>query len=363
MTALWRLGEGRHSTGDSIYFLRRGDSARWEYRFKRNNKTHSHYLGRAIGPDAITLSTARAKPEDFRSALRNGAPIMAVNAAQPSPLTLTFEQARDRYFEKLGTPQPDALSRLQRYATALNARPIAAITSEEATDVLKAAGWNGNKGHTAARLRAHIEAVLSANDLIGPEKNPADWRRLKHQPALRVEKAAETVNRASLDWRRMAEFFAKLDSSLKACALRFTILTASRINETLGATWREIDLKAKTWTIPAERMKSGRVHIVPLSDAAIACLGNGGADDALVFDLSEKTTLRLAQKIAPGVTQHGFRSSFTQWALTAKYRMEAVDVCLAHAEEDKTRDAYKRELDLLDERREIMQAWAEFCAC
>jgi integrase len=260
---------------------------------------------------------------------------MAVNAAQPSPLTLTFEQVRDRYFEKLGTPQPDALSRLQRYATALNARPIAAITPEQVADVLKAAGWNGNKGHTAARLRAHIEAVLSANDLIGPEKNPASWARLKHQPALRVEEAAKTVNRESLEYRRAPELMATLDDSVKARALRFLILTAARIDEVVGMTWREIDLKQKLWTIPAARMKARRVHVVPLSDAALACLGHGGADDALIFAVSEKTTLRLAQKFAPGITQHGFRASFSTWAQEQDegrtYTPTVIEAALAHA--------------------------------
>jgi hypothetical protein len=83
-------------------------------------------------------------------------------------------------------------------------------------------------------------AVLSANDLIGPEKNPASWARLKYQPALRVEDAAETVHHASLDYKSLPEFFAKLDESLKARALRFTILTAARINEVLGMSWREM---------------------------------------------------------------------------------------------------------------------------
>ncbi len=167
---------------------------------------------------------------------------------------------------------------------------------------------------------------------------------------------------------------------MSARALEFAILTAARTSEALGAPWAEIDLAAKVWTVPAERMKAGREHRVPLSDAALAVLDkvrplaltrDGEPDPAApVFPgprraspLSNMVLLMLLRRMGRGdLTVHGFRSSFRDWATErTAYPREVVEMALAHAIESKVEAAYRRG-DLFDKRRQLMDAWASFCA-
>ena len=155
-------------------------------------------------------------------------------------------------------------------------------------------------------------------------------------------------------------------------ALEFTILTAARTNEAIGARWDEIDIKGKVWTIPADRMKSGRSHRVPLSERAVEILSstpqlNGGA---FVFPggkagrpLSNMAMLELVRGIVGnGITVHGFRSSFKDWAREqTSFPNELSEAALAHVIRDKTEAAYARG-DLFDKRRKLMDTWAAYCA-
>jgi integrase len=147
-------------------------------------------------------------------------------------------------------------------------------------------------------------------------------------------------------------------------ALRFTILTAARTEEVTGATWPEFDLHAKVWTIPPERMKGGREHVVPLSDAAVAILLTMDRREP-PFAVSENTMLYLVQKPVPKgfglpFTVHGFRSSFRDWAAeTTDHAGEVVEMALAHAIRNKAEAAYRRGT-LLEKRRQLMDAWAAY---
>jgi integrase len=155
------------------------------------------------------------------------------------------------------------------------------------------------------------------------------------------------------------------DQSTIARCLRFTILTGVRTNEAIGAEWREIDLQARTWTIPKEKMKAGQQHVVPLSDAPIACLGP--KTSGIVFRVTNTRTgaidasglNKLLKKYRPDVTVHGFRSSFATWAQEHGFPTEVIDAALAHKERSKTRRAYLRS-DLLPERRKLAHAWASY---
>ena len=159
------------------------------------------------------------------------------------------------------------------------------------------------------------------------------------------------------------------DSSAGARALEFTILTAGRTGEALGVTWDEIDLTAKVWTIPAERMKGGREHRVPLSSAALALLNrmqsirtNGFVFPGMRGRLTPKTMQLVLRRMGrSGLTVHGFRSSFRDWAAErTSFPREAVEMALAHAIPDAVEKAYRRG-DLFEKRRKLMDAWAEFC--
>jgi len=160
---------------------------------------------------------------------------------------------------------------------------------------------------------------------------------------------------------------------IAASALEFTILTAARTGETIGARWNELDLLAKTWTVPAARMKAHREHRVPLSARALAILeemqAHRSADDGFVFPggkpgkpLSNMAFLMLLRRMdRADLTAHGFRSSFRDWvAERTNFPPEVAEMALAHTVSDKTVAAYNRS-DLFERRRRLMHEWATFC--
>jgi integrase len=166
---------------------------------------------------------------------------------------------------------------------------------------------------------------------------------------------------------------------MAARALEFAIFTATRTAEVLGARWGEIDLGAKAWTVPAERMKAGREHRVPLSDAALAVLDgvqplaltrDGEGDPAApvfpgprrALPMSNMTMLMLLRRMKrENLTAHGFRSTFSDWAAErTAYSREVVEMALAHTIGNKVEAAYRRG-DLFEKRRQLMEAWGRFC--
>jgi integrase len=159
-------------------------------------------------------------------------------------------------------------------------------------------------------------------------------------------------------------------------ALRFAILTAARTGEVIGARWSEVEMAAGVWTIPADRMKAGRQHRVPLSDAAVDVLRQAAAmakqpnPASFVFPggkvgkpLSSMAMLMLLRRMRRGdLTAHGFRSSFRDWCAEAtNYPREIAEAALAHTLRDKTEAAYQRG-DMMEKRRRLMTEWAAFCA-
>ena len=152
-----------------------------------------------------------------------------------------------------------------------------------------------------------------------------------------------------------------MDASPAARALAFTILTAARSGEVLGATWSEIDIEARVWTISSERMKGGRRHRVPLSAAALAVLGppSAVAEDR-VFPIGSTAMWRLVRGMGLSCTVHGFRSSFRDWCSEeTSFPAEIAEAALAHVTGDATARAYRRG-DALAKRAMLMEAWGEF---
>jgi integrase len=238
---------------------------------------------------------------------------------------------------------------------------VARITTDDVLRVLLPI-W-GAKPETASRVRGRIEAVLA---FAGIDPNPARWRgNLEYRIAAR-NRARDVKHLAALDWRAMPAFMAELrnrDSDIAALALEFIILTACRAGEVLGATWNEIDLEDRTWTIPGARMKRDREHRVPLSDDALVVLERMAAirHSEVIFLVSRNTALRRLQELRPGVTIHGFRSAFRDWASeNSSVPDRVVEAALAHVVGDKTEAAYRRG-DLFERRRELMEAWAQYC--
>ena len=256
---------------------------------------------------------------------------------------------------------------------------VAAIDSGLVIQVLDPI-WT-EKPETAGRVRGRIEAVLDAATVRGFRRgpNPAQWKgNLAHiLPArARVRKAA---HHAALRFDEMPAFLTNLQarSGMAARALEFAIYTAARTGEVLGATWSEVDLDAKVWTIPAERMKAGREHRVPLAGPALmlleklrslALMRNGAPDPAApifpgprrALPMSNMTMLMLLRRMKrDDLTAHGFRSTFSDWAAErTAYPREVVEMALAHAVENKVEAAYRRG-DLFEKRRKLMEAWAD----
>jgi integrase len=232
---------------------------------------------------------------------------------------------------------------------------------------------------TAGRLRGRIETVLDYAAVRGwrAGDNPARWRGHIQNLLPPRTAVAKVEHHAALPYEEVGAFMAELShqSGDAALALQFTILTAARTNEVIGARWSELDLEGGVWTVPGDRMKAGREHRVPLTPAAVAVLrkmlprkskdGDGfvfpGQRNAGVGMTNMAMTALLRRMKRGDITVHGFRSTFRQWAAerTAVAR-EVAEAALAHALKDKTEAAYQRS-DLFEKRRRLMEWWATYC--
>lgn len=230
------------------------------------------------------------------------------------------------------------------------------------------------KTETATRLRSRIELVMDWAAVRGErtKENPARWRGHLDKLLPKPSKVADKGHHAALPWRDVGAFLARLEGveGMGAAALRFAILTAARSGEVRGATWSEIDMQARTWTVPGSRMKAGKDHRVPLSDAAVRLLEGlpRYVGNDLVFPaprggvLSDMTLSAVMKRLSVPATVHGFRSTFRDWAAeSTAYPSDVVEMALAHTIRNKVEAAYRRG-DLFEKRRQLMQAWADYCA-
>ena len=255
----------------------------------------------------------------------------------------------------------------------IGALPVAAVDTDLVVKVLGAI-WH-DKTETATRLRGRIERILNWATVsqFRQGDNPARWRGHLENLLANPRKIAPHINHPALPWRDIGAFMAALAGQDGACAraVEFAILTAARSGEVRGATWHEIDFDAKLWTVPAERMKAGREHRIPLSNAALSVLKTlprrgdllfpGRRDDTQLSDASLSAVLRRMGR--PDITVHGFRSTFRDWcaeSVNSAFPREVCEHALAHSLPDRVEAAYRRG-DLLDKRVLLMQAWADFC--
>ncbi len=249
--------------------------------------------------------------------------------------------------------------------------PVQAIDTDLMMKVLEPI-WK-TRPETATRVRGRIELVLdwAATRGYRPKENPARWKGHLQNLLPKRNKVQKVTHHPALPFKQVPALMVALteQETIAARALEFTILTAARSGEVMGARWSEIDLEAGTWTVPAERMKAGVKHRVPLTAPAVAVLNAvQGLDRTFVFpsrrsgrSISDKS-LRTALDTAGGasVTVHGFRSSFRDWAgeCTA-FPRDLAEMALAHSVGDATERAYRRS-DLFQRRRELMDAWAGY---
>ena len=254
--------------------------------------------------------------------------------------------------------------------------PVGAIDTSHVARVLGSI-WSA-KPETASRIRGRIEAVLDFAKVHQwrTGENPARWKGHLENVLPRRSKVQAIVHHAALPWREIGTFMSMLErrEEIAGLALRFAILTAARSGEVGGSRWSEIDLQHAVWTVPGPRMKAGREHRVPLSEAALAVLRlaarlRDGTSDSHVFPgrkpgqaLSPQSLRDVLHRMGRGdLTPHGFRSTFRDWAAETGKPADIAEAALAHTLGSKTQTAYQRG-DLLDRRRRLMDQWAVFCA-
>lgn len=334
-------------------------------------------------PD-VTLAQAREKARAVREQVRQGVDPVAERRAAIGRLraeqaaAMTFEKASKTYVEahEASWRNPKHAqqwrSTLEQYAyPVMGAALLRDIELRHVMAVLSPI-WQ-EKTETASRLRGRIERVLDWATVCGHREgpNPARWKGHLDKLLARPAKIATIEHHAALPVAEMGDFMARLRKAegIGARALEFAILTAARSGEVRGATWSEIDLDDAVWTVPAERMKAGREHRVPLTPAAILLLKAlprmAGSDYVFVAArggrLSDMTLTAVLRRMGVDAVPHGFRSTFRDWAAECtNHAREAAEMALAHTIENKVEAAYRRG-DLFEKRRAMMEDWAGFC--
>jgi integrase len=349
----------------------------WVFRYELDGQRHD--LG--LGPlDTLNLVEARERARLLRQQLVDGIdPFTAKRQAKKERLAklaaearaLTFRQCAEECIKSHSDGWKNAKHAAQwRSTLETYAYPVLgdlAVDDIATAHVVRALQpiW-GEKPETASRVRGRIEKVLGWATVRGFRSgdNPARWRGHLQELFAAKTKIRPVNHHAALSFTDVPAFMADLRArnSLSARALELTILTAVRTGETIGATWDEIDFAAKTWTIPAARMKAGKAHKEPLSDRAAEILASTPREGEHIFPLSNMAMLELLRGMRPGTTVHGFRSSFRDWAAErTSYPNHVAEAALAHTIGDKVEKAYRRG-DLFEKRRRLMEAWAEYCA-
>jgi integrase len=379
-----RKKPGRYLDGHGLMLQVRGPTnASWLLRYQRDGRVRT--LG--LGPlHTVTLAEARARAKAARLQLLDGDDPLEEKRAAKAERTLeaaravTFKECAERFYAAHEREWSNAKHRMQFLSTLrdyvhpiIGALPVASIDEPMVLKVLQPI-W-ATKTVTARRVRNRIASVL---DFASASKyrtgtNPARWEgHLEHLLAT-PEKLAPVKSHAALPYNEIAAFIADLRKveGVAARALEFTILTAARTGETIGATWDEIDLDEATWIIPATRMKAGREHRVPLCDRAMQILRAlpRETDNPHVFigakagsGLSDIVMFRTLKELRPDVTVHGFRSSFSTWSHeTTAYPAHVIEISLAHSIGTAVERAYRRG-DLFEKRRRLMTDWGKHCA-
>lgn len=334
-------------------------------------------------PD-VTLATAREKARAAREMVDKGIdPILHRKQAKSAlaaqrAATKTFEECAREYIDAK-SPEWSNPKHTQQWTNTLEtyAYPtighllVSDVGVAQVLGVLKPI-WQ-DKTETASRLRGRIQVILDWATVQhyrqGP--NPAQWKGHLDNLLANPGKVRRTKHHRALHIDAMPAFMDELRAQpgLGSRALEFGILTATRSGEVRGAQWPEIDMKARLWTIPGERMKSGREHRVPLSGAAAALLSGmtRAAGTQLLFSstkgtaLSDMTLTAVLRRMSTPAVPHGFRSTFRDWCSErTNFPNEVAEMALAHVIENKTEAAYRRG-DLFDKRRQLMADWAKFC--
>ncbi|MFH7325891.1 tyrosine-type recombinase/integrase [Desulfurivibrio sp. C05AmB] len=339
-------------------------------------------LGLGAYPE-ISLAMARQKAVEAKEQLKAGVdPVDTKKALRAHRIAaqrnvVTFDEAARRFLagktKEFSNPKHAAQweATLKTYASpVLGKMQVADIELAHIIRVLEPE-WT-TKTETMTRLRGRIENVLSWATVHGYRKgdNPARWQGNLDAVLPKPGKVATVKHHRALPWKEMPSFIPLLlqREGMAARALEFLILTATRSGEVRGATWAEIDLQERVWTIPATRMKASREHRVPLPGAALELLAALPRLEGSEYlfpaprggPLSDMTLSAVCKRMQVDAVPHGFRSAFRDWTAEATgYPNEVCEKALAHGIRDKSEAAYRRG-DLLEKRRPLMNDWAEY---
>jgi integrase len=358
---------GRYCDGLGLWLQVSGTGTKaWLFRYMRHGRAHQMGLGPL---HTVSLAEARVRARLARQIILDGDDPIEIKRKKRDDSRsdvsgkTPFKDAAKRFLDLHESTWKNAKHReqwkntLRDYAYPnIGSRPVSVIDGAVITEALSPI-WT-KKPETARRVKQRIERVVQWVRDGMPLPMQGASKRVKHHPAM--------------PFTELPDFMEKLSArnSVSARALEFAILTAARTGEVLGAKWSEIDLDAGVWTIPADRMKGGKEHQVPLStralDALLTLLRERGG---YVFPgakakapLSNMAMLELLRGMnGNGYSVHGFRSSFRDWAGDrTHYAREVIEHALAHQIKDKAEAAYRRS-DALEKRCQLMEEWARYC--
>lgn len=388
---------GATADGDGLYLkITPSGSASWQYRYQIAGKRRMMGLGAC---SVVSLAEARDKAADERKKVKQGIDPLDQNQQRDEAKrqeaerqAVTFAIVAKEYIDGKaeGWSNPKHVEQwrttLATYCAKFAAKPVASVTIDDLEAALRPI-WL-EKTETATRVLTRVVSVLSyaVDKKWREDDNEATWgprlrRRLPDLP----KKKNRVKHHPALPYSQIAAFMAalRLSTAIGSKALEFAILCASRSGEVREARWQEVDFDSAVWTIPAERMKTRAEHRVPLSRQALRLLQsikpNEVAEDAYIFpgtkpdkalsDMTMNAFIRRqnekkiiwADDSGEGITQHGFRSTFRDWASeTTAYPRDVCEKALAHAVADKVEAAYRRG-DLFEKRRRLMQDWSDYC--
>jgi integrase len=379
---------GLYADGGGLYLrVGRGGAKSWAFRFMLKGRPREMGFGSFT---RVSLADARKKAGDARLLLSDGHDPLtrrqeeqrqrAATEKLAVARAVTFDQCAEAYIAahqiswKNDKHRQQWRNTLSTYVSPVfGSAPVQDVGIDLIMKVIEPL-WK-SKTETARRIRSRIEIILDWARVRGYRtgENPARWRgNIDHLLPAR-SKVRAVKHHAALPYVKLPAFMRDLRKieGVSAAALEFLILSAARTGEVIGARWPEMDLKKQLWVVPAERMKNRREHRVPLSPAAIAVLKRMPHSDAgHVFSARnpEKPLSNMALLMTLGrmnrsdVTAHGFRSTFRDWAAECtNCPTGTVEMALAHVIENQTEAAYRRG-DLFEKRRQLMDAWAMFCA-
>jgi integrase len=379
-----------HADGGGLYLRTCGNSKSFLFRYARLGRTHD--IGLGPFPE-IDLAAARERAFAFRQMLARGidpyeqratvvprarAPLMTTTATVVLPAKgKTFADAvrgflagHDGDWSRVHWKQ--WTTSIERFVMPdLGSMPVASITTADVAAVLRPI-WK-DKPETASRVRGRIEQALDYAKAMGwrAGENPAAWKGNLDHILGNGRSRSKVEHFESVPVEAIPGFYARLSkvTSTTAKALRFLTLTATRTGDVRGADWGEVDLRRRTWTIPASRMKGGHEHVVPLPDVAVKLLKGMSASSGPVFRGERNAATIGANQLnklmatldVNGATPHGLRGSFRMWCAENGVSREVAEACLAHKVGNEVERSYQKS-KLTEQRREVLARWAEYCS-